>query len=383
MRIIVSGPIANKPGNGGIAWNVLSYVRGLQQLGHDVAFVESIAPDACTDAWGQPAKFSDSVNLAHFRTTASQLGLPHAILMYNNGEHIYGATRAEVAETARHADLLVNISGHLALEPPFDAIPCKLYIDEDPGYTQFWQVTGVRGLNLAGHDFYFTIGENIGQSNCTIPRGDYDWRPTRQPVVLNDWPSEPAPNPARFTTVASWRGAYGRVEYEGGTFGLKAHEFRRFITVPTKVREAAFEIALDIHPGDAADLEALHRSGWNIIDPSAIVADPIGFQRYVQGSGAEFSVAQGIYVETNSGWFSDRSARYLACGRPVLVQDTGFERNIPVGEGLLTFQTLGEAVASAHEILNHYADHAEAARALAESHFSSNRILSNLLEQVL
>jgi hypothetical protein len=369
-RIIVSGPIANKPGNGGIAWNVLSYVRGLKRLGHEVAFVEAIAPEACVDANRGRTEFADSANLAYFKAIVTRFDLCPAALLYNRGEQAFDAGVPDIADLARHAGLLVNISGNLPLDPPFDAIPCKVYIDEDPGYTQFWQVTGVAGLN-------------IGREDCTIPRGDYDWRPTRQPVVLEDWPVAPAAPSPRFTTVGSWRGAYGSVEFEGHRFGLKAHEFRKFVSVPRLVADATFEIALDIHEGDAADRDALLRNRWCIEDPSLLVADPVSFGRYVRDSAAEFSVAQGIYVDTNSGWFSDRSARYLASGRPVLVQDTGFGRSIPVGEGLLAFGDLDGAVAGCRAILDDYDCHARAARALAETHFSSDRILSNLLEQVL
>lgn len=382
-RIIVGGPIANKPGNGGIAWNVLSYVRGLERLGHEVTFVEAIAPEACVNAQGAPACFEDSINLAHFKTVVSQLQMSRSVLTSNPGKKLFGATPSELSDVVRNAELLINISGNLPLEPPFEAVPCKVYIDEDPGYTQFWQITGVEGLNLAGHDHHFTIGENIGSAGCSIPRGDYDWRPTRQPILLDDWPVTPAPHSFRFTTVGSWRGAYGSVEFEGRRFGLKAHEFRKFLPVPALVDGAAFEIALDIHEGDAADLDALFRNRWRIEDPSRVAADPLSFREYVQASSAEFSVAQGIYVDTNSGWFSDRSARYLAAGRPVLVQDTGFGRIIPEGEGLLSFRDLDDAVAGVQSIRKDYDRHARAARALAESHFSSGPILSNLLEQVL
>src|SRR5438132_6361065 len=130
-----------------------------------------------------------------------------------------------------------------------------------------------------------------------------------------------------------------------------------------------FEIALEIDPEDSADLELLRGGGWSIVDPRRVAADPESFRAYVQGSGAEFSVAQGIYVETKSGWFSDRSVRYLASGRPVLVQDTGFSKNLPVGEGLIAFGSLEEAVAGAQAIAGDYGRHARAARAVAEEPF--------------
>jgi hypothetical protein len=143
-----------------------------------------------------------------------------------------------------------------------------------------------------------------------------------------------------------------------------------------------FELALDIHPAEQRDLSLLRQYGWRIVDPKVSASDPLSFRRYVQGSGAEFSVAQGIYVETNSGWFSDRTTRYLASGKPALVQDTGFSRNIPVGEGLLAFRTLDEAVAGAERIARDYENHCRAARALAEEYFDSDKVLSKLVEEI-
>src|SRR5262249_22633525 len=156
-----------------------------------------------------------------------------------------------------------------------------------------------------------------------------------------------------FTTVASWRGPYGPLQHEGASLGLKVHEFRRIIDLPAKSGHS-FEIALDIHAGDAADLRALQDHGWRIVDPRTVASDRLAFRRYVQQSGAEFSVAQGVYVHTNSGWLSDRTVRYLASGKPALVQDTGFGSVIPVGEGLLSFRTIDEATAAAHRIAGGY-----------------------------
>jgi hypothetical protein len=155
------------------------------------------------------------------------------------------------------------------------------------------------------------------------------------------------------------------------------------IDLPRRVPEAAFEIALDIHPGDAGDRDALLEHGWRLTDPRTEVPGPSEFRRYVERSGAEFSVAQGIYVETGSGWFSDRTTRYLASGKPALVQDTGFSRNYPVGEGLLAFRTPDEAAAGASRIATRYDDHSAAARALAEEHFDSDKVLARFLEKAL
>jgi hypothetical protein len=236
------------------------------------------------------------------------------------------------------------------------------------------------GANVVGHDVYFTIGELIGTRACPIPTGGIDWYAVRPPVVLADWPAISEREFDRFTTIASWRGPFGPVEFAGRTFGLKVHEFRKFIDVPER-SDHAFEIALDIHPADIQDREALRSHGWRIVDPRAVAGDPDTFRGYVQESGAEFSVAQGIYVETRSGWFSDRTTRYLASGRPALLQDTGFSRTLPVGNGLVAFRTLEQAVAGAADIADRYPEHCEAGRRIAEEHFDARHVLARFCEQ--
>jgi len=181
--------------------------------------------------------------------------------------------------------------------------------------------------------------------------------------------------------VASWRGAFGPVVRDGVAFGLKAHEFRKFATLPAVVADHRFEIALDVHPADRRDVELLRGNRWTLVDPKEVAGDLTSFHRYVQESSAEFSVAQGIYVETGSGWFSDRTVRYLASGKPAVVQDTGFGPMHPAGEGLVTFHTLDEAVAGVERVARDYPAHCEAARSLAERYFDSDTVLSRFLEE--
>jgi hypothetical protein len=378
--ILVSGAIANKLYNSGAAWTRLSWALGFRALGCRVFFVEQIGRDTCVDDAGAVTTFEQSVNLAYFRQIARQFGLVgSAALIYQDGEQIDGMTYAELLDVAASADLLLNISGHLALEPLLRRLRRKVYIDLDPGFTQFWHVTGSTGPRLAGHDSYFTIGENIGAPGCPIPTGGIRWRRTRQPVVLEQWPvSHGALD--RFTTIASWRGPYGPIQHDGRTYGLKAHEFRKFLALP-ELTQQCFEIALDIHSADWRDLDALRGHGWRIVEPGKTVPDPETFRRYIQTSGAEFSVAQGIYVETQSGWVSDRTVRYLASGKPALVQDTGFSRHYPVGEGLVTFRTRDEAIDGAERIRCDYSAHCRAARSIAEEYFNAPLVLGQLLEQ--
>jgi hypothetical protein len=182
--------------------------------------------------------------------------------------------------------------------------------------------------------------------------------------------------------VATWRGPFGPVNAQGRTFGSKVHEFRKYVEMPART-EAPFELVLDIHPDDQKDSELLRRNSWRLLSPRKVASDPQSFRKYIQTSGAEFSVAQQMYVDTKSGWFSDRTVRYLASGKPALVQDTGLSRNYPVGAGLLAFSTPDGAVAGVRHIREHYSEHAVAARRIAEEYFESNRVLGNLLSEVL
>jgi len=379
--LVVSGAIANKHLNGGEAWVRLSWILGLRRLGFDVWFVEQIDEATCVDAAGAPAPFAQSENRRYFEQVVERFGLGgRASLLYEGGREAAGVPLEELLPVAQEARLLVNVSGHLDLEPLMSRLRRKAYVDLDPGFTQFWHADGTGGARLEGHDVHFTVGENIGRPGCPIPTCGLDWRAVRPPAVLEEWPVTDAGDADRFTTIGAWRGAFGPVEFGGHTYSLKVHEFRKVIELPRRSRQR-FEIALDIHPGDERDRAALEANGWTLVDPRVTVPGPLEFRDYVQRSGAEFSVAQGIYVETSSGWFSDRTVRYLASGRPVLVQDTGFSANLPVGEGLLAFTDLDGAVQGAERIAADYEHHRRAARAVAEAHFDSDTVLSRFLEE--
>jgi len=257
----------------------------------------------------------------------------------------------------------------------------RVFLDTDPGFGQMWRELGLADI-FAGHDVHVTIGERIGASDCTIPTCGLRWITTPQPVVLDAWPVSPLPARARrFTSVASWRGAYGPVDYAGHRYGLRVHQFRRFAALP-QLTGARFELALDIHPAEREDIGRLRDGGWTLRDPAAVASTPRSYQRYVRGSWAELMVAKGMYVDTRSGWFSERSICYLASGRPVLAQDTGLGDMYPLGRGLLAFATLEEAIAGVETLRENPRRHAEAARALAEEHFDSDKVLARLVDEL-
>jgi hypothetical protein len=383
-RVAVSGALANRPGNGGGAAVRATWVEALRRLGFEVWFVEQIERRFLHESGaGSPGRerplHQDPVRF--FEHVTAGCGLAgRAALLDERGEVVAGPPRAEVEQLAEDSALLVSLGGHLRLPSLLSRFRRRVYVDLDPGYTQLWQAGGSGASNLDGHHCHYTVGLGVGRPGCAIPTGGIRWRPLPPPVVLDEW-TPLAGGLEAFTTVAAWRGAFGRVEHAGGRYGLKAHEMRKLIALPARM-PAPLEIALDIHPADRADLDALRAHGWRVVDPRRRVPDPEAYRAYVRASGAELSAAQGIYVETGSGWLSDRTVRYLAAGRPALVQDTGIARHLPVGEGLLVFGSPDEAVAGAAAIAADYERHRRRARQLAEEHFDSDRVVGGLLEEV-
>jgi len=260
----------------------------------------------------------------------------------------------------------------LAAEGPW------VFLDLDPGYPQMWRELGLADL-LAGHERFVTLGANIGREGCAIPDCGVEWIATPPPVDLAAW--TPAPGGRAFTSVATWRNPYGTVAFDGATYGSRVHEFRTFMELPRLV-DAELELALDIDAAETRDLAALEANGWRLVDPRRAAGTPQAYHDYIRGSRAEICVAQQMYVATRSGWLSDRSVCYLASGKPVLAQDTGFSDHYPVGEGLLAFSTLEEAAAGVEEIERNYERHSVAARALAEDCFDARKVLGRLLERL-
>lgn len=366
MRILLSGMLAGVPGHGGATWAVLQYLLGLRRLGHDVWFVEPVATIE------EPGK-------AYFRDVVGAFGLGAQAALLDARGQTYGTPSAKLREAARGADLLLNISGLLRDEALLEHVSVRVYLDLDPAFNQLWHEQGV-DVGLAGHDRYVTVGRAIGQPGCRIPTCGVDWITTNQPVVLDEWPRASKIEHDAFTTVGNWR-AYGSIEHEGVFYGQRVHSLRDLLPLPT-LADAAFAPALAIHPAEERDLRALAENGWQLLDPVVVAATPSAYRRFIQGSRAELGVAKAGYVTSRCGWFSDRSVCYLASGRPVLAQDTGFGGFLPLGEGLLSFRGIEEALRGVEEIQSDYSRHARAARALAEEHFDSDSVLARLLAEV-
>jgi hypothetical protein len=378
--IVVAGALAQRPFHGGHTWVFLQYLLGFRRLGFDVVFVDRLEPGMCVDAAGAPAPLRSSQNLRYLGEVMDRFGLAGRwSVLFDGGREVVGLGRGEVVERTRRSALLLNVMGYLEDEEVLAAAPLRVFLDIDPGFGQMWAELGL-ARPFDGHDRHLTVGGLVGEDRCAIPTCGLDWVRTLPPVELSEWPATPGDG-ARFTSVASWRGPFGPIEYGGRTYGLRVHELRRFVALPARTR-ASFELALDIDDADDADRRRLEEAGWTLTDPRAAAGDPWRYRGYVQGSSAELMIAKNLYVDTNSGWFSDRSACYLASGRPVLAQETGIEDLLPCGRGLVTFATIDDAAAGTEEILGDYDRHSSAARELAAEHLAAERVLPRLLAAV-
>jgi hypothetical protein len=352
---------------------VLQWLHGLERLGHEVLFLEFLQEDPQEKRRGM---------VRYFGAMMERWWHPDrsALLLESTTESLYGLNAPQVAASAGQAAALITLAAHYRRDPyPLvDIIRPRILIEQDPGYTHLWAVGGSPADIFGEHDLYYTVGGNIGSGRCTIPTLGIHWRPIWNPVILDWWwPGGPLVRD-RFTTVADWR-SYGYLEFEGRILGPKAEEFRKFIDLPLLAGETP-EIVLAIDPEDP-DLIFLRRHGWRIESPQA-VATPEAYQAYVAGSLGEFSCVKGGYAGTRSGWFSDRSACYLAAGRPVVLQATGFEDLLPTGHGLFAVRDAGAAAEAIQTIRRDYAAHARAARSIAEDYLDSDKIVRRLLAEV-
>ena len=368
LRVVVSGMVAGDPHQGGAAWAVLQYVLGLRRLGHEVLLLEPV------DALTPP-------RIASFVALTRQFALSRsAALVESSSERTAGLTWTDVWARCQRADLLINISGMLRQPELTERIPVLVYLDLDPGFNQLWAAADGIDMGFAGHTHFVTVGQLIGTDSCSIPTCGHDWIKTLPPVVLDRWPIANHLRTTAFTTVGNWR-AYGSIEFEGRHYGQKAHSMRQLIGIPLK-SEHPFELAFAIHPQERDDVELLHANGWQLVGAQTVAGTPQAYRRFIQGSLGEIGIAKTGYVASRCGWFSDRSACYLASGRPVIAQDTGFGLTLPTDEGLLTFAGEDEAVAAADAILSDYPRHRRAARRFAEEHLDSDRVLGRLLDEV-
>jgi hypothetical protein len=369
LRILLAGMLAGDPRQGGATWAVLQYLEGLLALGHDVVVVEPV-PKLQLERGGGARAYYESLALPDGR----------AALLALDSDETLGLTLAELLAFAVDADVLLNLSGLLRDPRLLEPIEVRAFVDLDPGFNQLWHLQG-QDMGLDLHTHFVTVGGLLGTPGCPAPTAGRDWIATLPPVSLAHWPLAPDP-PCHdaFTTVGHWR-SYGSLEHDGLHYGQRAHSLRELIDLPGRT-DSRFQIALGIHPEERSDLRVLAANGWELLDPGDVAATPARYRDFVAGSKAEIGIAKSGYVASSCGWFSDRSACYLASGRPVLAQDTGFGQILPTGQGLLAFSDAAQAAAAVEEVETHLARHRLAARAIAEEHLDARRVLGGLLERL-
>ncbi len=372
---IVAGYLAGNP-VGGHVLSILHWLAGLRGLGYEVVFVEHHGwPDACWNPVTKTLSDDPSYGLGELAAHAERFGLRGWCFVDANGVY-HGLPKDQMATICRTADVLVGLWTVTWLEE-FADCRRRIFIDTDPGFTQFGMSPDVRAsLAFASPvDFHehYSYGVRIGKPDCPIPTHGIYWRPLRPPVALDLLPVQFTPHAPCFTTVMSWS-PRKPIVYDGVEYGQKDVEFWRIAELPSRVA-TCLEIAL----GGKAPYDAIRAAGWRIADAAAVTATPWTYRDYIARSRGEFSVAVNLEVKTQSGWFSDRTAAFLASGKPVVVQDTGFSEDLPCGEGLFAFRTLDDAAAALGEIERDYPRHCQAARRIAEEYFDANRILPRVL----
>jgi hypothetical protein len=376
LRIIVVGYVVRCP-LGGMAWHHLQYLAGLAQLGHHVTFVEDSddVPWSCYDPVRGVADEDPTYGLRFTTRIMRQLGLDRWAFHDAHRRKWHGPAARDVARLCADADVLLDLGLVNPLRPWTERIPFGIVVDTDPVFNQVRHlIDPAQRARAERHDVHFTFAEGV-ESSATLPHDGFDWRPTRQPVVLDLWPFTPPPPNARFTTVLQWD-SYPALEHDGRRFGMKSESFGPFFELPRRTG-VELELALGSRVAPRSELEA---AGWHLRNPLEPTATPWTYRRYLRASLGEFTVAKHGYVAAHTGWFSERSANYLAGGRPVVSQDTGFSDVLPAGEGLLAFTTPDEAVAAIEEVAADPARHGRRAREIAVEFFDSRSVLTRLLE---
>lgn len=388
LRIVVLGIMGRTP-LAGVTWQVLHYLEGFRRLGHEVYYVEDTG-DWSYDPEHHTVTEDCSYAVDYISRLMAWCGLPDrwAYRAAAPGGRLFGLSESRVSRVFERADALVNLCGATVLRDEHLRVPVRIYVETDPVLPQI-EVTQGRRFTidlLTAHTHHFTFGENLGARDCAVPVDRFDYRATRQPIVLDWWApgtrgatsrDRPTLHDDRFTTISSWKQSGKDIEWNGQTYIWSKHvEFLKFIDLPRQTRQP-LEVALLCRDEEA--VRRLTSFGWRIVDALAVSKDIVPYREYILGSSGEFTVAKDQYIRLRSGWFSDRSACYLAAGKPVITQDTGFGNTLPTGRGLFPFRTTDQVLDALERIRADYAAHGRAASEIAREHFAADGVLGCLL----
>ena len=366
---------------GGIGWQAVHYVLGLTRLGHDVYYVEDSGVHPYDPRIRSVAE-EGSYSVSFLAEVMARFGLADR-WAYVDGVTgtCHGLSRERLRTLYREADGLLNVCGAMQLNEEHLRCPVRVYVETDPVFEQIRVAEGDHQIidALGEHTHHFTYGENLGQLDCPIPLEKFAWRTTRPPVIPDLWDARVNLAAERFTTVATWKNVGKDIQFLGETYYWSKHmNFLRVADLPSRTRQP-LELALEVDDEAARDL--LARKGWLITDAFEASHDITAYQRHIARSRGEFTVAKDLVARTRSGWFSDRSACYLAAGKPVVTQDTAFGKFVPTGEGLFAFETVEEAAAALDEVNRDYVRHCRAARRIALEYFAADRVLGRLCRE--
>lgn len=387
LRIVVTGLIAQYP-MGGVSWDYFQYVLGLHRLGHEVYYLEDTGFWPYNPIENGLSQNGCEFNIDYIRSIFATNGLSDRWMFKfarDTDQHEwYGLTDKKRKEVLASADLLINVSGCLLNPEEYRSIKRLIYIDTDPVFTQVKLAQGLEIFNeqIGCHDKHFTFAEN---PHHAMPETEIYWQTTRQPVVLSEWVNNVTPTNT-FTTIMNWT-SYEALKYQGVEYGQKDQEFEHYLNLPSILSkqeiDCTIELAVNKGKTTQTPYRKLHEQGWVLSDPALVCPDMTRYRQYIQASKAEWSVAKHGYVQGQSGWFSCRSACYLAAGRPVVVQDTGFSHVLPCGTGLHAFTNLDEAVEGIDSVNARYQSECSNAREIAHEYFDSDRVLADLINKAI
>ena len=380
IRIVLAdgGSLARYPEGGGHWSCFLQYFFGLHALGHDVFWLEVL------DSSGNEAQDQQRIKTFFHRFKRYGFGERCALLLYDQGlsaptleqARTYGMSQQRIKEIAQSADLLWNFACGLR-EPLLFLFKRRVLLDLDPGHLQVSALTC--NMGIYEHDTFLSIGAKLHEPDCTVPTLGVKWHPFLPFVYLPTWHIAPDPGEdAPFTSVTQW--TWGELWLDNRVLSVsKRDAYLTYIEIPSQAQRP-FELAANIHPEDeTGDRESLLEHGWKLVRPDRVAGTLGSYRKYIRRSRAEFQCPKRIHIELKTGWFSDRSACYLASGRPVLAEETGFSEQLPTGRGLLRFNNVEEALAGVAEIDSNYSQHMRAAREIAEEYLSSEKTLRGML----
>src|SRR5437867_261593 len=378
-KIIVFGILFWYP-LAGVTYQFLHYLIGLRKIGYDVCYIEDsgrwiydpVLNDMSPDVTGNLEMVVPYLQAHGFGDRWAFRG------NYPDGK-CYGMTEQKILELYRDADAFLNVTGAQEIRDEHRAIKRRIYVESDPFASQVKVAQGNPGMidMLAGHDTLFSFGENLGAPDCDVPMEKFRWRPTRQPVAMELWQGVPQGG-STYTTITTWHNKGKNLEWRGDTwYWTKDREFEKFLDLPRR-RNVPIEIATSV---DEKVQQLLRAHGWRQTGSVEISRDAGLYRRYIQQSRGEFTVARDQYVRPNTGWFSDRTACYLAAGRPVITQETGFSKFLPSGRGLFGFKTMNDILAAVDAIESDYAGHCRAAHEIAAEYFATEKVRDSLMKR--